>query len=61
MNNIKVFEKNVKRYQQVLGIFQEAFAEKYELSRNISAIKCYFRSILLENIQCIADALEIET
>ena len=44
------------------GISQEAFAEKCGLHRTyISAIECYRRSISLENIQRIADALEIET
>ena len=59
---VKVFGTNVKRYRQVLGISQEAFAEKCGLHRTyISAIECYRRSISLENIQRIADALEIET
>ena len=62
MDIVKVFGTNVKRYRQVLGISQEAFAEKCGLHRTyISAIECYRRSISLENIQRIADALEIET
>ena len=62
MDIVKVFGTNVKRYRQVLGISQEAFAEKCGLHRTyISAIECYRRSIYLENIQRIADALEIET
>lgn len=62
MDIVKVFGTNVKRYRLVLGISQEAFAEKCELHRTyISAIECYRRSISLENIQRIADALEIET
>ena len=41
---------------------QEAFAEKGGLHRTyISAIECCRRSISLENIQRIADALKIET
>ena len=52
----------MKRYRQALGISQEAFAEKCGLQRTyISVIECYRRSISLENIQRIADALEIET
>ena len=44
------------------GISQEAFADKCGMHRTyISAIECYRRSISLENIQRIADALEIET
>lgn len=62
MDIVKVFGINVKRYRQALSISQEAFAEKCGLHRTyISAIECYRRSISLENIQRIADALEIET
>ena len=62
MDIVKVFGTNVKRYRQALDISQEAFAEKCGLHRTyISAIECYRRSISLENIQRIADALEIET
>lgn len=61
MDIIKVFGSNVKKYRTALGISQEAFAEKCGLHRTyISAIECYRRSISLENIQRIADALEIE-
>lgn len=62
MDIVKVFGTNVKKYRKSLGISQEAFAEKCGLHRTyISAIECYRRSISLENIQRIADALEIET
>ncbi len=62
MDIIKVFANNVKYYRNKMGISQEAFAEKCGLHRTyISAIECYRRSISLENIQRIADALEIET
>ena len=62
MHIVKVFGTNVKRYRQLMGISQEAFAEKCGLHRTyISAIECYRRSISLENIQRIADALEIDT
>lgn len=62
MDIIKVFGNNVKRYRQTLGSSQEAFAEKCGLHRTyVSAIECHRRSISLENIQRIADALEIET
>ena len=62
MDIVKVFGTNVKRHRQAMGISQEAFAEKCGLHRTyISAIECYRRSISLENIQRIADALEIET
>jgi len=62
MDIIKVFGSNVKHYRQKMGLSQESFAEKSGLHRTyISAIECYRRSISLENIQRIADALEIET
>ena len=62
MDIVKVFGDNLKKYRTQLGLSQEAFAEKCGLHRTyISAIECYRRSIALENIQRIADALEIET
>ena len=61
MDIVKVFGTNVKHYRQELGISQEVFAEKCGLHRTyISAIECYRRSISLENIQRIADALDVE-
>lgn len=51
-----------KKYRTAMVISQEAFAEKCGMHRTyISAIECYRRSISLENIQRIADALGIET
>lgn len=62
MDIIKVFGSNLKKYRTAMGLSQEAFAEKCGLHRTyISAIECYHRSISLENIQQIADALELET
>lgn len=62
MDIVKVFGTNVRHYRQALGISQEAFAEKCGLHRTyISAVECYRRSISLENVQRIADALEVET
>ena len=61
MDIIRVFGSNVKAYRQRVGLSQEAFAEKCGMHRTyISAIECFRRSISLENIQKIADALEIE-
>ena len=61
MDIIKVFGSNVKAYRQRIGLSQEAFAEKCGMHRTyISAIECFRRSISLENIQKIADALDIE-
>ena len=62
MDIVKVFGDNLKNYRTKMGLSQERFAEKCGLHRTyISAIECYRRSIALENIQRIADALEIET
>lgn len=62
MDIIKVFGDNLKKYRTQIGLSQEAFAEKCGLHRTyISAIECYRRSIALENVQRIADALGIET
>ena len=62
MDIVKIFGTNLKKYRTALGLSQEAFAEKCGLHRTyISAVECYHRSISLENIQRIADALEIET
>ena len=61
MDIIKVFGINVEHYRQATGLSQEAFAEKCGLHRTyISAIECFRRSISLENIQRIADALGVE-
>ena len=62
MDIIRVFGSNVKRYRQRTGLSQEAFAEKCGMHRTyISAIEYCRRSISLENIQRIADALGIDT
>ena len=62
MDIIEVFAKNVKKYRNKMGLSQEAFAEKSGLHRTyISALECKKRSIALDNVQKIADALEIET
>lgn len=62
MDIVKVFGSNLKIYRTEMGISQEAFANKCGMHRTyISAIECYRRSISLENIQRIADALGVET
>ncbi len=62
MDIIKVFGDNLKKYRTEQGISQEDFAEKCGLHRTyISAIECYRRSISLENVQRIADALNVDT
>lgn len=62
MDIVKVFGTNLKKYRTAMGMSQEAFADKCGLHRTyISAVECFRRSISLENIQRIADALEIDT
>jgi transcriptional regulator with XRE-family HTH domain len=62
MDIVKVFGDNLKKYRQSIGLSQEELAAKCGLHRTyISAIECYRRSISLENIQRIADGLEIKT
>ena len=62
MDVIKVFSKNLREYRMHSGLSQERFAEKAGLHRTyISAIECGKRSISLDNIQKIADALQIDT
>ena len=62
MDIVKVFGTNLKKYRTEKKLSQEKFAELCGLHRTyISDIECFRRSISLENIQKIADALEIET
>ena len=58
---LKIFAHNLKKYRNELGISQEEFAERAGLHRTyISAVECGKRSIALDNVQKIADALGIE-
>ena len=62
MDIIRIFGTNVRKYRKMKGVSQEKFAELCGLHRTyISDIECFRRSIALDNIQKIADALEIET
>lgn len=62
MDIIKVFGTNVRKFRTEMGVSQEKFAELCGLHRTyISDIECFRRSISLDNIQKIADALKIET
>ncbi|MBR4017203.1 MAG: helix-turn-helix transcriptional regulator [Oscillospiraceae bacterium] len=62
MDIIKVFGTNVRKYRNERKVSQEKFAELCGLHRTyISDIECFRRSISLDNIQKIADALEIQT
>ena len=62
MDIILVFGTNLRKYRQKLGLSQEKLAEKSGLHRTyISDIERFQRSIALENIQRLADALQIDT
>ena len=62
MDIIRVFGTNVRKYRTQNKVSQEKFAELCGLHRTyISDIECFRRSISLDNIQKIADALGIET
>lgn len=62
MDIVRVFANNLKKYRTQKGVSQEEFAEMCGMHRTyISAIECCRRSISLENVQRIADALEIDT
>lgn len=62
MDIIRVFGTNVRNYRIRKGFSQEKFAELCGLHRTyISDIECFRRSISLDNIQKIADALGIDT
>lgn len=62
MDIVKVFAHNVRKYRTEKGLSQETLAEKASLHRTyICAVEREKRSISLDNIQKIADALEIET
>jgi len=59
---IKVFGTNLRKYRVEKGLSQEKFAEICSLHRTyISDIECFQRNVSLENVQKIADALEIES
>lgn len=62
MDIIRVFAYNVRKYRVQRGLSQEALAEKTNLHRTyICAVEREKRSIALDNVQKIADALEVET
>lgn len=57
----KVFGDNLRKMRLNKGLSQEKFAELCDLHRTyISDIECYQRNISIDNIQKIADALEID-
>lgn len=62
MDIVKVFGTNLRKYRNKLGVSQEKFAEMCGLHRTyISDVERFQRSIALDNVQKVADALGIET
>jgi len=62
MDIVKVFGTNLRKYRNELGVSQEKFAEMCSLHRTyISDVERFQRSIALDNVQKIADALGIDT
>lgn len=61
MSLIHVFANNVKKYRIKNNISQEKLAELSGLHRTyISALECERRNISIDNIQKIADALQVD-
>ena len=61
MSLMNIFANNVKYYRQILGISQEKLAEISGLHRTyISDIERQKRNISIDNIERIANALNIE-
>ncbi|HAR88029.1 MAG TPA: XRE family transcriptional regulator [Ruminococcaceae bacterium] len=61
MNIKEVFGTNLRKYRTEKGFSQEKFAELCGLHRTyISDIECFQRNVSLENIQKIAEALDID-
>ena len=61
MRLLQVFSKNLRKYRNEFGLSQEAFANKAGLHRTyISALERGKRSVALDNIEKIADALGID-
>ena len=61
MDIVRVFGSNLRKYRLSLGLTQEKLSELCGLHRTyISDIERFHRSIALENVQKLADALGIE-
>lgn len=61
MDIVKVFGTNLRKYRIASGLSQEKLAEKCGLHRTyISTVERFQRNISIENVERIADALEID-
>lgn len=62
MDILRVFGTNLRKYREGIGVSQEKFADMCGLHRTyISDVERFQRSISLNNVQKIADALGVET
>ena len=62
MNIKELFGTNLRKFRTQKEYSQEKFAERCGLHRTyISDIECFQRNVSLENIQKIAEALEIKS
>ena len=62
MDIVRVFAGNLKKFRTLKGLSQEELAEKSGLHRTyISSIERCQRNLSIENVERLADALEIET
>ena len=61
MNILRVFGTNLRKYRKLLNVSQEKFAEMCGLHRTyISDIERFQRSISLNNVEKISEALGVE-
>ncbi|HIZ88357.1 MAG TPA: helix-turn-helix transcriptional regulator [Candidatus Mucispirillum faecigallinarum] len=61
MSLLKIFSFNVKKFRQIRKLSQEKLAEISNLHRTyISDIECGRRNVSIENIEKIANALQID-
>ena len=61
MDILRVFGTNLRKYRELLNVSQEKFAEMCGLHRTyISDIERFQRSISLNNVQKISEALGVE-
>ena len=61
MDIVRVLGTNLRKYRLERGISQEKFANLCGLHRTyISDIECFQRNVSIENVQRIAEALDID-
>ena len=61
MDIVKILGTNLRKYRLEKGISQEKLADLCGLHRTyISDIECFQRNVSIEDVQRIAEALEIE-